>query len=157
MNLLGKTTIHPFFFYTGKISGYLVWCLFALAVCQLYVFGEPTEGVLRIFAQIVAVVGLVLTSTSLLNLGSATRLGLPTEKTTLKQQGLYLFSRNPMYVGFDLLTVAGILYLGNAVILLMGLYSIAIYHFIILGEEAFLKKRFGKPYLAYMKKTRRYF
>jgi len=38
----------------------------------------------------------------------------------------------------------------------MGLYSMVIYHFIILGEERFLEGRFGFNYLSYKTRVRRY-
>lgn len=157
MNILGKTTIHPFFFYTGKIIGYIIWALFILAVCNIYVFSLQQVLVLKLFAQCLSVLGLLITILSLINLGSAVRLGLPTEKTTLKSSGLYRFSRNPMYLGFNLILIAAIVYLGNAWVALAGAYSLSVYHFIILGEEKFLKQRFGKQYISYMKKVRRYF
>jgi len=101
-------------------------------------------------------IGLVLIVISTVNLGSSTRLGLPAENTTLRTSGLYRYSRNPIYVGFNLLTIASILYLFNITILLLGLYSIIIYHFIILGEERFMENRFGKDYIEYKQKVRRY-
>ena len=33
MKIIGKTTIHPFFFYTGKIAGYAAWVLLLLEYC----------------------------------------------------------------------------------------------------------------------------
>lgn len=157
MNLLGKTTIHPFFFYTGKISGYVVCGLYLFSLWHIGLSSAQQIVELKLVANIVAVLGLLMTGWAWSYLGSAVRLGLPSEKTKLKTQGAYRFSRNPMYVGFNFITIAAMLYLGTLWVFFAGSYSLVIYHFIILGEEAFLKKRFGKPYLAYMKKTRRYF
>jgi protein-S-isoprenylcysteine O-methyltransferase Ste14 len=83
-------------------------------------------------------------------------LGLPTEKTILKTNGIYRFSRNPMYFGFNLLTIASMLYWININVIILGIYSIIIYHLIILGEEKFLEERFGDEYFSYKKIVRRY-
>jgi len=102
------------------------------------------------------IAGLGLSVLSLINLGSSTRLGLPSEITTFKTNGLYKYSRNPMYVGFNFLTIASMLYVWHIIILFLGLYSIIIYHFIILGEERFMESRFGEEYINYKQKVRRY-
>lgn len=61
-----------------------------------------------------------------------------------------------MYLGFNLMTISSVFYLNSYIILVLGVYSVVVYHFIILGEEKFLKKRFGKEFESYMDKVRRY-
>jgi len=156
MNLIGKTTINPVLFYTGKISGYFTWIALLMALLNIHLFEEGGFLWNKSIAIIFFTTGILLTVISTVNLGSSTRLGLPTENTTLRTSGLYRYSRNPIYVGFNLLTIASILYLFNIIILLLGLYSIIIYHFIILGEERFMENRFGKDYIEYKQKVRRY-
>jgi protein-S-isoprenylcysteine O-methyltransferase Ste14 len=157
MNLIGKTTLHPLLFYTGKISGYATWIIFALSLFNFISLSGSPAGLLKTVSYGVLLVGLIIATISLINLGKSTRLGLPAEKTVFKTSGIYRFSRNPMYVGFDLLTIASMLYTFNLLVTLLGIYSLIIYHFIIVGEENFLEKRFGKAYLRYKKKVKRYF
>jgi protein-S-isoprenylcysteine O-methyltransferase Ste14 len=156
MELVGKTTIHPFFFYSGKICGYTAWVLFVLAIFDILPLCKHSIEILKIFALALILAGLIFAFVSLKNLGSSTRLGLPTGDTELKSNGLYRISRNPMYLGFDLITVGTIIYTGCPVIVTLGIYSIIIYHFIILGEEEFLAQKFGDKYIEYKKKVRRY-
>ena len=54
-----------------------------------------------------------------------------------------------MYVGFDALTLAAILRIGNPVVLVLGVYSMVVYHFIIAGEERYLSSVFGRAYVQY--------
>ena len=156
MNIIGKTTIHPLLFYSGKISGYFTWIVLILSILNIHFI----EGKGLIWNKYIAVAfviaGLGLSVLSLINLGSSTRLGLPSEITTFKTNGLYKYSRNPMYVGFNFLTIASMLYVWHIIILFLGLYSIIIYHFIILGEERFMESRFGEEYINYKQKVRRY-
>jgi len=155
-NLIGKTTIHPMLFYTGKISGYTTWILFLLSLFKVYKISRHSVEFLTILSYLLVFLGLIIAIISLINLGSSNRLGLAFENTTLKYNGLYKISRNPMYLGFDLFTLSSIIYIGNIFIAILGIYSLVVYHFIIIGEEKYLEKRFGKKYIEYRKKVRRY-
>ena len=156
MKIIGKTTINPVIFYSGKISGYITWII----LLGYFLNVIPRSGVqniyLQLFSILILVIGLIIVTISLVNLGKSTRLGLPTENTTLKTNGIYRFSRNPMYFGFNLLTIASMFYCINIVLLILGIYSIITYHLIILGEERFLEERFRDEYFSYKKKVRRY-
>lgn len=155
-NLVGTTPIHPVLFYTGKISGYITWALLFLGIFGLHIFEKNTLDWTDYLSYIFLVFGLIFSVISIINLGESTRLGLPVDNTTLKTNGLYRFSRNPMYVGFDFLTIAAMLYTFNIWIVLLGLYSIFVYHLIILGEEKFLKKRFDRDYQEFQQRVNRY-
>jgi protein-S-isoprenylcysteine O-methyltransferase Ste14 len=157
MKILGHSPINPLFFITGKAAGYAVWLIWVLSVLQLIDLpGGKVPGLLQLsFGTFGA--GIVVVAISLFDLGSSTSLGLPEEETQLRTTGLYRFSRNPMYLGFHLLTLSAIMYTLNILVALAGVYSIVVYHFIIRGEERFLAQRFGDEYEAYRRKVRRYF
>jgi protein-S-isoprenylcysteine O-methyltransferase Ste14 len=156
INLIGKPTINPIFFYSGKICGYILWILLLLYLLNI----SPLNGLqfhsMIAPSYILIIIGLLLVILSSIFLGKSTRLGLPTENTVFKKTGIYQFSRNPMYLGFNMITLSSIVHNINIVILLMGFYSIFIYHLIILGEENYLLKRYGKEYEDYKIKVRRY-
>ena len=156
MRLLGKTTISPVFFYTGKISGYLIWLLLLFKPPCTLERHSIYEQITGYILCALLMTGLILVAVSFVNLGHSTSFGLPDEKTVFKKKGLYKVSRNPMYVGFNLLTIASMIYFGGIIVFHLGTYSIVIYHFIILGEEKFLETRFGKDYTNYKNKVRRY-
>jgi protein-S-isoprenylcysteine O-methyltransferase Ste14 len=153
---IGKTTISPALFYSGKIFGYILWLLLALDIFGISVLTGLESRVLQIIAYVLLLPGLAITALSLASLGKSTTLGLPLKETAFKTHGLYRFSRNPMYIGFNLITLAAVLHTVNPISSIMGVYSIVIYHFIILGEVAFLDKRFGAEYQEYTKKVKRY-
>ena len=71
--------------------------------------------------------------------------------------GIYRFSRNPMYLSLAGLLVAWVLYLQSAVSFLgVFLFIYLITQWQIKPEEYWLEKRFGESYLAYKKKVRRW-
>ena len=156
MDLIGKSTLHPVLFYTGKIAGYFTWILLILSVLDIFIITPGSPALLKWISYLSALIAILLIIWSAIDLGESTRLGLPKEQTVLKTKGIYRLSRNPMYLGFDLLTLSTVIFFYDAFILILGLYSILIYHFIILGEEKFLTNRFGKEFLDFKKKTRRY-
>ena len=156
MELIGKTTINPIIFYTGKISGYITWIIMVLMLFEINLIERKLFFYNNYVSIILLFVGLLLTVISLINLGKSIRLGLPTDDTKLKTNGIYKISRNPMYVGFDLITIASIVFTLNWLVIILGIYSLITYHLIIKGEEAFMLKRFSNEYEEYQLKVRRY-
>jgi protein-S-isoprenylcysteine O-methyltransferase Ste14 len=156
MNILGKAPFNPLIFYSGKIAGYLIWgvyFLFLLGTPHLY---RNSLGWNDYVAHFCFLLGFILIIQSLLNLGKSTRFGLPIEETTFKTNGLYQISRNPMYLGINLWTFGAMIFILKFCVILLGVYSIIVYHYIILAEEKFLEDRFGDKYLEYKKIVRRY-
>lgn len=156
MEVLGKPTLNPVLFYSGKIAGYIVWTILLLSLTDITILSKKVIWHSDIIAWVLLITGLLFSILSLFSLGRSTRFGLPTEKTVLKTKGLYKISRNPIYFGFNLITLSSIIYFINPIILVPGIYSIVVYHLIIIGEEKFLEKAFGEAYLEYKKKVRRY-
>jgi protein-S-isoprenylcysteine O-methyltransferase Ste14 len=70
--------------------------------------------------------------------------------------GLFQFSRNPMYLGVYATILAGVLYTLNPLVLLAGVFVVAVHHRIVLAEEQHLQKTFGAEYADYCRRVRRY-
>lgn len=85
------------------------------------------------------------------------RAGIPeSDKTELVTTGIYSLSRNPAFVGFDLMYIGLLAAFFNPVHLFFALYTVIMLHLQILQEEKFLIGAFGDDYLEYMKRTGRY-
>jgi protein-S-isoprenylcysteine O-methyltransferase Ste14 len=71
--------------------------------------------------------------------------------------GPYRHTRNPMYVGLALLTIACGLLLATwwPIVLLVPTLAI-MQQFVILPEERYLRRRFGTEYEAYIRRVRRW-
>jgi len=158
MDLIGRSPINPFLFYTGKIAGYVTWIIFALEQTEYFDLGvKRGQFDFQIYLiYILSGLALFLIGISLITLGKSTRLGLPRTETKLKVNGIYKISRNPMYFGFDLLTLSSMIYTLNLWVIALGLYSILVYNWIIKAEEKFLQQRFGEDYKKYKSVTPRY-
>ena len=156
MEFIGKPAINPLIFYSGKFSGYVAWGILIALLSGSVLLERKVFFFNHYIALPILAAGLILAGISLINLGRSTRFGLPTDKTKFKTNGLYRISRNPMYVGFDLITVAAIIYTLHWLVIILGVYSIITYHLIIKGEEKFLNDRFGDEYRNYQMNVRRY-
>jgi protein-S-isoprenylcysteine O-methyltransferase Ste14 len=153
---MGRPTIQPVLFYTGKITLFTSWG-FLLVNAVLVMSGQPSPHILYSFTPAgLVVLGSVFMILAFRDLGDALRVGLPGEETTLKTKGIYRFSRNPIYVGVDLIAVASVLFVPMIINIVCAVIGIAVHHLIIISEEKFLKDRFGEDWVGYKQKTRRY-
>lgn len=74
----------------------------------------------------------------------------------LNINGIYQFSRNPMYVAYFICFIGMSLLTQSLILLGIVIIFQVSAHWIILSEERWCIKRFGKSYEEYMKKVRRY-
>ena len=82
----------------------------------------------------------------------------PKKTTHLVTNGIYKFTRNPMYLGMLLFLLAYGLKLGNAFNTLLAAGFVSYMNrFQIKPEEEVLKEMFGREYNIYCKLTRRWF
>ncbi|WP_419211799.1 methyltransferase family protein [Maribacter sp. X9] len=82
----------------------------------------------------------------------------PIKTAKLVTNGVYTFSRNPMYLAMLLLLLALGVALGNAFNTLIAAGFVAyMNHFQIVPEERFLLEKFGREYKEYCTLTRRWF
>ena len=95
------------------------------------------------------IIGIVLLTLSIMNFSTPANNGF-------NQNGLYRFSRNPMYIAY-FICLLGIALLVQSFVFLgvVFLFQISA-HWIILSEERWCVEQFGEEYLLYMNKVRRY-
>ena len=153
----GRPSIKGAWFYAGKLTIFTSWGFLIFAAIMVLSENPPGQILYPLPAAILSSVGAVMMSFSFRDLGDSLRVGLPGEATSLKTGGIYRFSRNPIYVGVDLIAVASILFIPLVFNIICAVIGIVVHHFIILSEEKFLENRFKEEWPAYKKKTRRYF
>jgi protein-S-isoprenylcysteine O-methyltransferase Ste14 len=72
-------------------------------------------------------------------------------------QGPYLFTRNPMYVGFTIVQIGLGIALGYLWISLLAPAALLVVHFIaVVPEEKYLEEKFTDSYREYRRRVRRY-
>ena len=94
---------------------------------------------------------------SVLCMKDSWRAGIPDkDKTELVTTGIYRFSRNPAFLGFDLMYVGVLLLYGNLLTLSFSVFAIVMLHLQILQEERYLVNTFGAQYQEYCRHVFRY-
>ena len=105
----------------------------------------------------IAAIGIAFFIVAMLTMADSWRAGIPdSDKTAFVQKGIYRISRNPAFVGFDLMYIGLLLAFPNIIHLLFAVFPIVMLHLQIRQEEVFCQKSFGPEYEEYCRKVRRY-
>ena len=105
----------------------------------------------------IGMLGDVIFLLSVLCMKDSWRAGIPAkDKTALVTTGIYRFSRNPAFLGFDFMYIGVLLMYGNLLTLGFSLFAMVMLHLQILQEERYLEAAFGEPYLEYRRHVLRY-
>jgi protein-S-isoprenylcysteine O-methyltransferase Ste14 len=146
-----------------KVPPPVVALLCALAVWQIAVrvpelaFDFPGRVAL---AAVLATLGLAIDFLSLLRfLRARTTINplRPGNASALVAEGLYRYTRNPMYLGLLLVLAAWTLYQGNLIgFAVLPAFVAYLTRFQIVPEERLLAAKFGASYEAYRRAVRRW-
>ena len=127
-------------------------------VLSIYRNASLLSGGVRYAGTIVAAAGVVVFIISVLTMKDSWRAGVSeTDQTELVTDGIYQLSRNPAFLGFDLVYIGILLMFFNWLLLIVSAFAILMFHLqIVYVEEAFLVGAFGDEYSRYKKKVHRY-
>jgi len=102
--------------------------------------------------------GLLLFLWSLVAFGRSFRVGIDINRPDkLIMTGIFAFSRNPIYVAFAFILIGQFLIFSNWILLVYAGAAVGLFHRQVLREEEFLKRHYGREYLEYCHKVKRYF
>jgi len=112
----------------------------------------------RNIGVVLALLGDVIFVISVLTMRDSWRAGVSeTDKTELVTNGIYKISRNPAFLGFDLVYIGILLMFFNWILFAVSIFAMIMFHLQIVNvEEDFLVVAFGNEYLDYKKKVNRY-
>lgn len=112
----------------------------------------------RATGAVIGMAGVVLFIISVLTMRDSWRAGVSAEdRTELVTRGVYQFSRNPAFLGFDLVYLGILLMFFNRYLLAVSAFAALMLHLQIVNvEEDALLLSFGNDYLAYRKRVNRY-
>ena len=105
----------------------------------------------------IGMVGDLIFLISVLCMKDSWRAGIPDrDRTELVTDGIYAFSRNPAFLGFDLQYIGMLLMFCNLLTGMFTVFAIVMLHLQILQEERYLTSAFGAEYLKYRHQVFRY-
>lgn len=130
---------------------------FVVSVWSIFGVKQFLTTELRIVGILLGVMAVIFFAAATITMKNSWRVGIPEEKTTLITNGIYRWSRNPAFVGFDLLYASMSLLFFNIPLVMVSTWAAIMLHLQILQEEEHMHKMFGADYEEYRKHTLRYF
>lgn len=127
-----------------------------VGVCSILLVKSYLPEALRMAGIVIGVAAVVFFAAATITMKNSWRVGIPEEKTSLVTSGIYSWSRNPAFVGFDLLYLSMNLMFFNIPLVLVSVWATVMLHLQILQEEEHMLKMFGREYEEYKKYTMRY-
>jgi len=130
-----------------------------------HAFDLPTVSRQKLFHSEVAsgvgvclcVAGLLLLFLSLISFGKSFRIGIDTNAPDkLVTNGIFAFSRNPIYVAFGLVLLGQFFLFSNWILLIYLVAALWLFQRQISREEQCLRDHYGRQYLEYCDRVRRY-
>ena len=101
--------------------------------------------------------GLLVLLLSLVSFGKSFRVGIDVDRPdVLVTNGVFAFSRNPIYVGFALVLIGQFLVFPNWIPLAYLVAGVWLFHRQVLREEGFMREHYGQDYVEYCQRVRRY-
>ncbi len=140
---------------TMKAAAVLV---FAAGLVSIIIGTSHAPAAVWVLGAVMSAAGTIVFIAAVQTMRDSWRAGVSkTDKTELVTNGIYQISRNPAFLGFDLLYIGTLLMFFNWVLCILTVFAIIMYHLQIVNvEEDFLLAAFGNEYLQYKKKVCRY-
>lgn len=140
---------------TLKITTYV---LPAIQILSIVFYNGTAHIALRLLGVLLTILGVIAFTLSVLQMKDNWRAGVSKEENTnLVTNGIYAISRNPAFLGFDLMYIGILFSFFNWYLCFATSFALVFFHLQIVNvEEDFLLERFGDDYLKYKKKVCRY-
>lgn len=131
---------------------------FAAGLVSIFIGISHSPAAVRVIGAVMSVAGTIVFIAAVRTMRDSWRAGVSkTDKTELITNGIYQISRNPAFLGFDLLYIGTLLMFFNWILCVLTVFAVIMYHLQIVSvEEEFLLAAFGNEYLQYKKKVCRY-
>lgn len=151
----GKVGFIKFIEVALKISTYI---LPIIQIVSILLYAGVVQIAIRIIGCIITALGILVFIVSVLQMKDNWRAGVSKEeKTNLVTSGIYKISRNPAFLGFDLMYIGILFTFFNWYLLVATCFVLVLFHLqIVKVEEAFLIEIFGEEYIQYKKRVCRY-
>ena len=140
---------------TMKIAAILVT---AVELISIFSGTSHSPVAVRVVGAAMSVTGTIVFIIAVRTMRDSWRAGVSqSDKTELVTNGIYQISRNPAFLGFDLLYIGTLLMFFSWILCILTVFAVVMYHLQIVNvEEEFLLAAFGNDYLQYKKKVCRY-
>jgi protein-S-isoprenylcysteine O-methyltransferase Ste14 len=151
----GKEGFLKFIEIALKITTYI---LPIIQIVSILFYFENIPLPMQIAGVVVEAFGIIAFIASVAEMKDNWRAGVQREaKTSLVTTGIYSISRNPAFLGFDLMYIGILCAFFNWYLMFATAFAVGLFHLQIVNvEESFLIEAFGQEYIEYKEKVCRY-
>ena len=151
-NQIAKGKVHDRTFYIECIMKVATLLVPAVEVISIVIGTAQLMIMWRVIGMYFAFLGDIVFFLSVYTMRDSWRAGVAAsdmDKRSLVTKGIYNYSRNPAFLGFDFVYIGIMLMFFNPVLCAVSIFAIVMLHLQILEEEKFLPTVFGDDYLEY--------
>lgn len=139
------------------LMGIATFVIVPVQLCAIVFGWSHMPSGARFTGFLIAMLGDAIFLISVWTMRDSWRAGIPEkDRTALVTDGIYAYSRNPAFLGFDCMYIGVFLLYANVLTGLCTAFAIVMLHMQILQEEKFMTATHGAEYLAYKSKVFRY-
>ena len=117
-----------------------------ISIASIFLVKQFPATEFRIVGIVIGMIGVIFFALATITMKTSWRVGIPEEKTALITNGIYKWSRNPAFVGFDLLYLSMCLMFFNIPLVLVSVWAAVMLHLQILQEENHMYHMCGSEY-----------
>lgn len=140
-----------------KIMGCATSSIIVVQIVSIIMGFHMLPSWARICGFVIGIIGDLFFTLAVVTMKDSWRAGIPEQdKTAFVDRGIYGISRNPAFVGFDLMYIGVLLLFSSYILTIFSICCMVMLHLQILQEEHYLDKAFGDEYQQYKKKVNRY-
>ncbi len=144
-------------FYVEMLLKIATYSVVAVELASIFLAKSYLPEGLTVAGCLLGVTGDVIFALAVITMRDSWRAGLAEEdETRMVVEGIYRFSRNPAFLGFDLMYIGILLMFFNWILLAFSVFAMVMLHIQILQEESYLGRVFGEEYEAYRNRVGRY-
>lgn len=144
--------------YIEVAMGIATFCVVIVEIISMVLDWSISPVWVRIMGLVIAAIGVALFITAMLTMRDSWRAGVSKDQAELVTSGIFQISRNPAFLGFDLVYLGVLMVFLNGVLLVFSALAMLTLHLqIVNNEEDAMLLAFGKEYLDYKKQVNRYF
>lgn len=143
-------------FYIEAVMKIATYSVVLAEVISIFTVKTLSVG-LAVTGAVIGIAGDIIFALAVYTMKDSWRAGLAREdKTKMVTGGIYKISRNPAFLGFDLVYTGILLMFFNWALLFFSAFAMIMLHLQILQEEKYLQEVFGEEYISYRERTYRY-
>lgn len=154
---IAKSAQHDRSYYIEVVMKCATFLVVIAEVCSIAIGTAQLSLIWRVIGMHLSFLGNVVFLSAVVTMRDSWRAGVARDdKRPLVKNGIFRYSRNPAFLGFDLVYIGIMMMFFNPVLLMFTAFAIIMLHLQILQEEKYLEGEFGDEYRQYRAGTSRY-